>query len=355
MPGLPHPKLAIAAFALLAAGAVAQSPSPTSLPPIAAARATESYAIYSLLISDGSVGDISLRDQQVAIADTTLTTIDDGNAAAEPDSQLQRPPGGGSAFQEAVQDYHARSQERVQLEHRFFQGTRSWRLLNAKQVAQFRKTLSGYAGIAFFSEVYFNAKQTAALVYTDNLCRNSCPGARWIYLEKRDGQWTHSFSSTNNSADIYAIYSLLLRGDPYPGLPQKQGPLAIADTTINITDMNPAIPPDGQLQPPPNNAEAFQEAVQDFRTRRFERLQLKRSFHLDVDYTLLNSGDVAAYKSTQTGYPAVNFFSEVYFNGRQTAALVYRNVFCGRLCANGQWIYLEKQGSQWVRRSGLNI
>ena len=89
--------------------------------------------------------------------------------------------------------------------------------------------------------------------------------------------------------------------------------------------------------------------------RRFERLQLKRGFHLDADYTLLNPGDVETYKQTQSGYPAVNFFSEVYFNGKQTAALVYRNVFCGRLCANGQWIYLEKQGNQWVRRSGLNI
>ena len=31
------------------------------------------------------------------------------------------------------------------------------------------------------------------------------------------------------------------------------------------------------------------------------------------------------------------------------------NNFCANLCANGQWIYLEKNGAQWVRRSGLNI
>jgi hypothetical protein len=351
MPGLPHPRLAIAAFALLAAGSVAQSPSPASFPPITATRAADSYAIYSRLISDGSVGDASRRNQQLAIADTTLT-IDDGNAAAEPESQLQ-PPDSGSAFQEAVQDYHARRQERVELEHRF-NVARPYTLLKPDQVAQFKKTLTGYPGLALFSEVYFNAKQTAALVYADSLCRNSCPNGRWIYLEKRDGEWHRRSNSADNAADTYAIYSLLLHDDPYPGLPQKQGPLAIADTTINITDMNPAIPPDGQLQPPKNNPDAFREAVQDFQARRFERLQLRHNFHLDVDYTLLNPGDVAAYKSTQSGYPAVNFFSEVYFNSKQTAALVYRSVFCGRLCANGQWIYLEKQGSQWVRRSGLN-
>jgi hypothetical protein len=158
----------------------------------------------------------------------------------------------------------------------------------------------------------------------------------------------------DRSTDTYAIYSLLLSEDPYPGLPQKQGTLAIADTTVNITEMSPAIAPDTQLQPPPDNAKAFREAAQDFRTRRFERLQLTRVFQLSDNYALLNPGQVDTYRRTQSGYPAINFFSEVYFDSRQTAALVYRNTFCGNLCANGTWIYLEKRGKQWVRRSGLN-
>lgn len=155
--------------------------------------------------------------------------------------------------------------------------------------------------------------------------------------------------------NTYAIYSLLLNDYPSPGVPQKRGTVAIADTTVNITDMNPAIAPDTQLQPPRGREEGFREAVQDFKSRRFERIELKREFHLNSDYTLLNSTQVAAYRQRQTGYPAITFFSEVYFDSKQDAALVYRNNFCGNLCANSEWIYLEKRGKQWVRRSGLNI
>jgi hypothetical protein len=156
------------------------------------------------------------------------------------------------------------------------------------------------------------------------------------------------------ATNTYAIYSLLLTDDPSPGVPQKQGPVAIADTTVNISDMNPAIAPDSQLQPPPGHEQSFHEAVQDFRSRRYERVGLTHKFHLG-DYTLLTPGQVAAYRQAQTGYPAITFFSEVYFDSKQTAALVYRNNFCGNLCANSEWIYLEKRGRQWVRRSGLNI
>lgn len=157
------------------------------------------------------------------------------------------------------------------------------------------------------------------------------------------------------ATNTYAIYSLLLTDDPSPGVPQKQGPVAIAGTTVNITDMNPAIAPDTQLQPPPGHEQSFQEAVQDFRSRRYERIELTRKFRLGGDYALLTPSQVAAYQQAQTSYPAITFFSEVYFDSKQTAALVYRNNFCGNLCANSEWIYLEKHGKQWVRRSGLNI
>jgi hypothetical protein len=353
MSGIRFRNCAMAFLLIVTRGSFAQSPPqpPPSLPVISN-HASDAYAIYSLLVPHTTRANSS-SSQRVAIADTTVS-IDDMQTATGPESELQPPSGSENAFHEALQDFYAHRQERVQLQHRF-KLDRPYDLVNGEQLAEFRKSLGAYASLTLFSQVYFNHTQTAALVYSVSVCATPCANSRWIYLEKRDGQWVRGFSSISDPADTYAIYSLLLREDPYPGSPQKQGSLAIADTTLNITDMNPAIPPDGQLQPPPNNANAFQEAVQDFRARRFERLQLKRDFHLDADYTLLNAGDVATYKQTQNGYPAVNFFSEVYFNSKQTAALVYRNVFCGRLCANGQWIYLEKQGSQWVRRSGLNI
>lgn len=98
------------------------------------------------------------------------------------------------------------------------------------------------------------------------------------------------------TTNTYAIYSMLLTDDPSPGIPQKRGTIAIADTTVNITDMNPAVAPDTQLQPPRGHEELFREAVQDFRSRRFERIELKREFHLGSDYALLTPGQVAAYR-----------------------------------------------------------
>jgi hypothetical protein len=224
-------------------------------------------------------------------------------------------------------------------------------------------------GITRFSEAYFNTAQNAALVYTDSVCRNPCAEGQWIYLEKRDGQWTRRSSSIADSADSYDIYSLLMPGVPFAGMPPSQAPhLAIAGTTVSIEQMNPAIAPDSELQPPPNNQEAFSEAVQDFYTRRYERIRLDPQLKLDRPYTLLSADDVTELRSTLAGidpgsqlqskwagYPGITYFSEVYFNAAHTAALVYMNNFCANLCANGQWIYLEKNGDQWVRRSGLNI
>jgi hypothetical protein len=171
------------------------------------------------------------------------------------------------------------------------------------------------------------------------------------------------------AADSYAIYSLLMPGVPFSAMSPAQAPrLAIAGTTVNINDMNPAVPPEGQLQPPPNNEKAFQEAVQDFHTRRYERVQFEHEFKLDRPYTLLSADDITELKKNLAGidpgsqlqdkwagYPGITYFSEVYFNTAHTAALVYMNNFCANLCSNGQWIYLEKNGDQWVRRSGLNI
>jgi hypothetical protein len=173
----------------------------------------------------------------------------------------------------------------------------------------------------------------------------------------------------DRAADSYAIYSLLMPGVPFDGMSPEQAPrLAIAATTVNIDDMNPAIPPEGQLQPPPNNEKAFNEAVQDFHTRRYERVHLDHQLKIDRPYALVSADDVAELRNSLAGidpgsqlkdkwagYPGITYFSEVYFNTSRTAALVYMNNFCANLCANGQWIYLEKDDGQWVRRSGLNI
>jgi hypothetical protein len=375
MAGIRLRKCAMALLLALTASAVAQSPQPANSPPIESNRASDSYAIYSLLISGGVAGKESPgREQQMAIADTTVN-IDDMNPATEPDSELQPPPDSEQAFSQAVHEFRARRQERAQLEHRF-KLDRPYTLVSAQEVSAFSKGapaadsgLQGMTGITRFSEAYFDSARNAALVYTDSVCASPCADGQWIYLEKRDGQWVRRSSSIADSADSYAIYSLLMPGVPFAGMSPSQAPhLAIAGTTVSIEQMNPAIAPDSELQPPPNNQEAFSEAVQDFRSRRYERIRLDDQLKLDRPYTLLSADDVDELRSTLAGidpgsqlqskwagYPGITYFSEVYFNAAHTAALVYMNNFCANLCANGQWIYLEKNGDQWVRRSGLNI
>jgi hypothetical protein len=169
--------------------------------------------------------------------------------------------------------------------------------------------------------------------------------------------------------DSYAIYSMLMPGETFSSMaPDQAARWAIADVTVSLQDRNPAVPPQGQLKPPTDNVQAFNEAVSDYDANRNVRVQLTtKPFRISHDFTLLAPDQVnalrgskaaGAYDSSETrsqwaGYPGITFFSEVYFDSKHGAALVYMNDWCAHLCAAGSWIYLEKQGGHWVRRSGI--
>lgn len=166
--------------------------------------------------------------------------------------------------------------------------------------------------------------------------------------------------------DVYAIYSLLMPGAVLGNLGSSQNQRwAIADTTVNAEDINPALAPEAALKPPDDHPRRFHDAVVDYEQRRNERQSVIRAFHLDRPYTLLTPSDIQAFQDSRTsvaadsdsqqkysGYPGINYFSDVYFNPQRSAALVYMVAWCTNLCGQGEWVYLEKQNSQWVRRSG---
>jgi hypothetical protein len=166
--------------------------------------------------------------------------------------------------------------------------------------------------------------------------------------------------------DTYMIYSLLMPGQVFADMDSGQNqPWAISDTTVNEDDINPKLAPEATLQPPSDNARSFREAVSDYNQRKSERLVLKRHLNLDRPYVLLSSADTVQFKASRTSidessstqsaygdYVGITFFSEVYFNTAQTAALVYILDWCGNLCSQAEWVYLEKQNGAWVRRSG---
>jgi hypothetical protein len=172
----------------------------------------------------------------------------------------------------------------------------------------------------------------------------------------------------DRAADSYAIYAMLMPGQPFSSLPPDQNQRwAIAEVTVNESDRNPAIPPQGQLKPPPDNPRGFNDAAEDYETNKNVRVRIERSgLNLSHAFALLSPGDASALRDARSGsevtaqsqsqwagYPGLTYFSEVYFNPDRTAALVFMDDWCAHLCAAGTWVYLEKHGGHWVRRSGI--
>jgi hypothetical protein len=171
--------------------------------------------------------------------------------------------------------------------------------------------------------------------------------------------------SPDRMPDSYLIYAMLMPGQLFEDMGSGQSQAwAIGGTTVNEDDMDPKLAPDATLQPPDDNPRGFKEAVSDYNQRKKERLVLTRRLNLSRPYVLLAPGDVEEFKASRSvnstsqlqakysAYVGVTFFSEVYFNTAQTSALVYILDWCGNLCSQAEWIYLEKRDGVWVRRSG---
>ena len=156
----------------------------------------------------------------------------------------------------------------------------------------------------------------------------------------------------DRAEDSYAIYSMLMPGTTLASLPSAEGATwAIAAVTVNEDDRNPRIPPQGQLKPPPENPKWFTEAVGDYEANRYTRVRLeKQEFHVDHAIALVEPDH-----AKDGGFPGVTYFSEVYFDGKHRAALVYQYEWCANLCAGGSWVYLEKHDGRWERRSGVVV
>ena len=163
--------------------------------------------------------------------------------------------------------------------------------------------------------------------------------------------------------DISSVYSALMHAPVFQALGQRQGQCwAIADTTINIDDMSPPLAPDAQLKPPSYDPKPFQEALADYYARKYQRQTLTHADQIGASYKLLSPQEAAAFRASRTSVSAsssgnaacggITYFSDVYFNSHRNAALVYMLNWCGSLCSQGEWVYLEKQGDRWAQRSG---
>lgn len=167
-------------------------------------RAADSYAIYSMLAPGPVLEHMPPGQTQTwAIADTTISTSD--RNPVPPQGQLKPPPRPNrkKAFEEAVADFEANQYLRIHLTRDGFHLEHPFALLTPEQVQQLRDAKSspaasssqaewsGYPGITFFSEVYFDTHHSIALVYRSEWCAHLCSAGSWIYLERRPGNPSH--------------------------------------------------------------------------------------------------------------------------------------------------------------------
>lgn len=178
-----------------------------------------------------------------------------------------------------------------------------------------------------------------------------------------------SYIPADRAADSYAIYSLLMPGWLFRNAAKGNATRwAIAKQTVTFAEMNPRIDPRGALKPPSGNEKGFHQAVQDFELHQNLRYTLQPKLSFGHAYDLLDAQQIhelreakssiapdSRLQSRYAAYPGVTFFSAVYFSNDQKAALVYMNDWCGVLCSQSEWIFLEKKNDHWQRMSGITV
>jgi hypothetical protein len=174
--------------------------------------------------------------------------------------------------------------------------------------------------------------------------------------------------------DSYAIYSMLMPGREFASMaPEQTSQWAIASHHHQRRGPQPCYSSTRPVAGSPLKTwSGFQEAVLDYiATNRYVRIALtKDPFRLNHPFSLLRPDEVACIafasrtaaqvsseaQSQWSGFPGHHVFQRSLFRQQDTsAALVFMNDWCARLCSSGSWIYLEKRGGQWVRRSGITV
>lgn len=113
-----------------------------------------------------------------------------------PHTAVQAPPDRQTEWNEVLADYDQHCHDVVQLDYHSFKTDLPVRLLNAQDKQNFHKNPSrppaefaDGAGLHLFTEVFFNANHTLALVEQGMWCGSLCGNWTWVVLERREDQW----------------------------------------------------------------------------------------------------------------------------------------------------------------------
>lgn len=177
-------------------------------------RAANSYAIYSKLLPLGETAGARWPHEMFLVQDVTISVVpadhpcrpdphagpDSGNfdAGMNPHIAVRPPTANVQDFKEILEDFDAHCHDRVRLETTGWKTSAPVRLMAPAeqkefQVSRDRRDVGGkFAGAAAlygFSEVYFNAHRTVALVYATHWCGNLCGQGFWVAFGLQEGEW----------------------------------------------------------------------------------------------------------------------------------------------------------------------
>jgi hypothetical protein len=173
-------------------------------------RADDSYVIYAQLLKSGPIEWRGARRKQWLLEATTNAMPLEVSCAPvaehagmnrlagpmEPHTSVQAPPERKTEWDEVLDDYDRHCHDVVQLDASELKTEIPVRLLNDKETQAFRANpihppaeFADGAGLHRFTQVYFNAHHTLALVEQGMWCGGLCGNWRWVVLEKKDGEW----------------------------------------------------------------------------------------------------------------------------------------------------------------------
>lgn len=172
-------------------------------------RADDSYAIYSLLLTSGPIEWRDARRKQWLLEATTQAEPlgsechpMGGYTSMDPHYAVQPPAERKSELHELLEDFDRHCHDVLQLEAGRFHLALPVRLLDRAMQETYRREqpdwrpdghappeLTNGAGLHRFTQVYFNAHHTMAMVQQGMFCGGLCGNWTWVVLERRDGAW----------------------------------------------------------------------------------------------------------------------------------------------------------------------
>jgi hypothetical protein len=172
-------------------------------------------------------------------------------------------------------------------------------------------------------------------------------------------QQPNAAAGSEQRADIYDIYSMMLKDPKTSHGPDNNQIYLIRDTTVPGTPAEPCV------RPPSSHELSFAEVLADYKRRRDIPVTLERALKTAKPYELLNGDETKEFIQSRAVQPgqqanikerfqkATDLFglTDVYFNRSRTLALTGISTYCGFLCGSYEWKVFEKiDTGHWEER-----